>query len=401
MNLNFDLLIIGGGIVGLSTAYQYQRSNPEARILVLEKETKLSAHQTGRNSGVIHSGIYYKPGSYKARLCVSGYAELVAFAREFEVAHDICGKLIVAVTDEEAARLPGILERGVANGLSDLELIGPEDIRKVEPFVRGIKAIRVPQTGIIDYPGMVHRLADRLSALQPESAVLTNQIVIGIQQSGQSVAITTLSHRFEASRVIVCGGLQADRLARLDGLRPAVQIVPFRGDYYDLVPTAEHKVRHLVYPVPNPAFPFLGVHFTRMIHGGVECGPNAVFSFAREGYSRTSFTWRDTQEALAFGGTWRLFRRHWRHGLDEYRRAFSQKLFLKALQSLIPELGYSEIVRSRTGIRAMALDATGEMADDFVFQKNGRVMHVLNAPSPAATAGLAIGSEVIRIFNQG
>lgn len=391
----FDLLVVGGGMVGLSVAYQFMRRYPDARVAVLEKEAGLARHQTGRNSGVLHSGIYYQPGSYKAKLCVKGYAEIVAFARENEVAHDICGKLIVATNEAEAARLPGILERGRANGLDGLRMVGPAEMRAIEPKVRGVAAIRVPQTGIVDFPAVVQALARVVTQSPAGNRVLKGQEVTQIRQFSDFVEVLTRSDRFMAEKVVVCGGLQADRLARMDGLIPEVQIVPFRGDYYDLRPEAVHKVRHLIYPVPNPAFPFLGVHFTRMVHGGVECGPNAVFSFAREGYSRTAFNARDTREALGFSGVWRLFARHWRHGIDEYRRAFSQRQFLRALQAMLPDLQYEDLVPARCGIRAMALDPSGNMVDDFVFQRNGRVLHVLNAPSPAATAGLAIGREVV------
>ena len=390
-----DLLIIGGGIIGLSTAYKFQQQNPKATVLVLEKEPTLSLHQTGRNSGVIHSGIYYKPGSLKALNCVAGYTQLLDFVREHGVAHDVCGKIIVATKATEAQRLPGILERGIANGLTGLQMLNVQEIEEIEPAVKGVQGIWVPQTGIVDYPGMVHKMAALIQQIQPKSKVLSGETVVGIAQNQHSVVVQTQQQRFEAQQVICCGGLQADRLARLDGLKPSIKIVPFRGDYYDLTPAAATKVRNLVYPVPNPAFPFLGVHFTRMVHGGVECGPNAVFSFEREGYSKTAFKWSDASDALSFPGTWRLFAQHWRHGLGEYQRAFSKRHFLEALRHLIPSLEMEDIAPARSGVRAQALDRSGGLVDDFVIERNGRCVHVLNAPSPAATACLAVADTIL------
>lgn len=395
--MHSDLLIIGGGIIGLSTAYKYQLQNPQAEVLVLEKEPELSLHQTGRNSGVIHSGIYYKPGSLKALNCVNGYAQLLDFVRAQGVAHEVCGKIIVATNAEEALRLPGILERGKANGLAGLRLIDAQEIQEIEPAVRGVQGIWVPQTGIVDYPGMVRKMAECIRQIQPKSRVLCGQMVRSIKQTSGAVRVRTQGQEFQAAQAIVCGGLQADRLARMDGLQPDLQIVPFRGDYYDLTPAAATKVRNLIYPVPDPAFPFLGVHFTRMVHGGVECGPNAVFSFKREGYTRTAFSMRDAGEALSYPGTWRLFGKHWRHGLGEYQRAFSKRRFLTALQSLIPDLEMHDIVPARSGVRAQALNPQGGLIDDFVIVRNGHCVHVLNAPSPAATACLAIADTILAV----
>lgn len=391
-----SLIVIGGGIVGLATAYKWQVKFPDGIVTVLEKEAGVAQHQTGRNSGVIHSGIYYKPGSIKAKTCRDGYSQLLDFAVKHQVKHDICGKLIVATSQEELASLDRILERGKENGLEGLEILNPEQIAHIEPYVNGIKAIKVPQTGIIDYVGMCQKLSEEICRIQPESRVITHQRALQINRvSSDEIEVKTDSHKFTARSVVACGGLEADRIASLDGLDLAIKIVPFRGDYYDLTPAGVHKVKHLIYPVPDPNFPFLGVHFTRMIHGGVECGPNAVFSFKREGYSRTSFSLKDTCSSLTFNGTWRLFKKHWKYGLGEYERAFSKAKFLQALQKLIPSLTDSDIIPARAGVRAQALRSNGELVDDFVIEKGRAAIHVINAPSPAATACMAIADEVV------
>jgi L-2-hydroxyglutarate oxidase LhgO len=390
----FDVIVIGGGIVGLASAYQLQKRNPDLKILVLEKEETLSAHQTGHNSGVVHSGLYYKPGSYKAKNCVSGRRELVAFSREHNIPHDVCGKVVVATDESELPFLDKIFQNGLANGTEGIEKITGDQIREIEPFCAGIAGISVSCTGIIDFPAVVFKLAELLPALQPASQVLTGQKVIGIKQGEASSRVLTQKGSFEARRLIFCGGLHSDRLARKDGLTPEASIVGFRGDYYDLTEAAVHKVKNLIYPVPNPAFPFLGVHFTRMIQGGVECGPNAVFTFKREGYGKTDFNLQDSWEALTYKGTWKLFAKHWRFGLDEYRRAFSKKLFLRQVQRLIPSLTMDEIEPGRAGVRAMSLGKDGNMIEDFKIEYRGNSIHILNAPSPAATSCLAIGTEV-------
>lgn len=399
MQAQYDIAVVGAGAVGLSAAYKLSQQFPDAKIVVLEKEQGVSQHQTGRNSGVIHSGIYYKPGSYKARLCVAGRDEIVAFAQAHNIAHDVCGKIIVAVTEDELPGLDKIFSHGTQNGLEKIKKIGEAEIRVIEPHCAGIAAIHVPYTGIIDYVGVCEKLA-ALITQRPHNRVLTGHAVLGLRNEGGQYAIATNRGTFAARYLISCGGLHSDRLARMEGLRPSARIVGFRGDYYELTPAAHHKVRHLIYPVPNPNFPFLGVHFTRMVpssihpQGGVECGPNAVFTFKREGYDKTDFNLRDSLDALGFSGTWRLFAKHWRHGLDEYRRAFSKPRFLNTLQRLIPSLTMDDITPGRAGVRAMALQPDGAMVDDFSFAETARSIHVLNAPSPAATACLAIGSEI-------
>ncbi|MFN0200108.1 MAG: L-2-hydroxyglutarate oxidase [Bacteroidia bacterium] len=394
MAQQYDIIIVGGGIVGLGTAYKMQLHHPNLKILVLEKEEKLAKHQTGRNSGVIHSGIYYKPGSLKAKNCVVGRRELVKFCEEHKVAYDVCGKIIVATDESELPFLEKIYNLGIENQIEDIEKIGVSQIKEIEPHCAGIQAVRVGCTGIVDFVGMVNKMAELVVGINPESKVLTNQKVINIVKGIDGQQVITETATFHGKHLIFCGGLFSDRLAKMDQVKTDAQIVGFRGDYYDLTEQGLHKVRNLIYPVPNPAFPFLGVHFTRMIHGGVECGPNAVFTFKREGYNKTDFNLQDTWEALTFGGTWKLFFKHWRFGLDEYRRAFSKKLFLSRLQKLIPSLTMDDITEGRAGVRAMALGNDGAMIDDFKIEYAQNSLHVLNAPSPAATAGLAIGDEV-------
>ena len=390
----FDVVVVGGGIVGLATAYKLNCRFPDKKILVLEKENLVAQHQTARNSGVIHSGIYYKPGSYKAINCVKGRRELVTFARENNIPHDICGKIIVATKESELAHMHKVYNNGLANGVEGIALIGPEKIREIEPYCVGIAGIWVPCTGIIDYADVARKYVELIHAKFSGSCVMTSQEVVGFENQSEFNIVQTKKSRFRAKQIISCSGLQADRIARMEGAKTEASIVGFRGDYYDLTDRGREKVRNLIYPVPNPKFPFLGVHFTRMIRGGVECGPNAVFVYKREGYSKTAFSFKDTIEALSFSGTWKFFKKHWRFGLDEYRGAFSKSYFLKRLQTLIPSLEMEDIVSSRCGIRAMALAPEGEMIDDFKIEYHGRAVHVINSPSPAATASLAYGEEI-------
>ena len=391
---NFDFVVIGGGIVGTATAYKLSIKHPDAQICLLEKEQHLAAHQTGRNSGVIHSGIYYKPGSLKAKNCFAGREQLVAFAEENQVPHDVCGKIIVATTEAEVQRMQGIYQRGLENGLDGLTFLDAKEIEANEPFARGLAGLFVPQTGIIDFKDAVEKMKQRF-LLQPKNEAKTGFKVLRIKTENKQTTLFSKAEKISSQHVIFCGGLQADRLAKLDGLHLEVATIPFRGDYYDLTASGKPKVKNLIYPVPDPAFPFLGVHFTRMTDGTTECGPNAVFAFEREGYTRSSFSLKDTSEALAFAGTWKLFAQHWQMGLHEQQRAWSKKLFLQALQKLIPSLKAEDIVRSRSGVRAMTLRKNGEMVDDFEFAQNGNNLHVINAPSPAATACLAIADEVL------
>lgn len=394
MEQSFDIIVVGGGCVGLAAAYKINLRHPHLKVAVLEKEDRVSAHQTGHNSGVIHSGIYYKPGSEKARNCVEGRRELVAFAKEHRIAHDICGKLIVATEESELAHMRKVYANGLANGVEDLELIDAQGIHDIEPFVKGIAGIRVGCTGIIDFPSVTEKLAELFVSRFIGSKVFLSTEAKDFVHRGEQTDIITNKGTFTARYIVTCGGLQSDRLAKKEGATTDAAIVGFRGDYYDLTDAGMKKVRHLVYPVPNPKYPFLGVHFTRMIHGGVECGPNAVFVFKREGYGKTAFSLRDTAEALSFGGTWKFFAKNMKFGIDEYRGAFSKSFFLKRLRTLIPTLQDEDIIASRSGVRAMALSAQGEMLDDFKIEYHGNAIHVLNAPSPAATACLSIGKSI-------
>ena len=392
-DFTYDIAVIGGGIVGLASAYKLQQSYPHLSIIIFEKEEQLAVHQTGRNSGVIHSGLYYRPGSYRAKNCVSGREQLVAFAKEHNIEHDVCGKVVVAVTEEELPRLDEIKETGLANGLEGIERIDAKRLREIEPFVEGIAALWVPQAGIIDFVGVTNKLAELVVQINPNSRIETACEVKQLTK-GETTVLHTSKGDFFAQKLIFCGGLHSDRLARKDQVKLDVRIVGFRGDYYDLSLKGKNKVRNLAYPVPNPEFPFLGVHFTRMTDGTIECGPNAVFTFKREGYGKTDFSLKDTLEALLYKGTWKLFLRHWRFGLKEYRRAFSKRLFLKELNRMIPSLTMDDIEPGRSGVRAMALGGDGEVFDDFKIEYKDNSIHVLNAPSPAATACLAIGDEV-------
>lgn len=394
---HYDIIIVGGGIVGLATAYKLNLKYPQKKILVLEKEKEVAAHQTGHNSGVIHSGIYYKPGSYKAKNCVDGRRELVAFAKEHKIPHDICGKIIVATQASELAHMNKVYNNGVANGVEGIEKITAQQIKEIEPYCSGIEGLWVPCTGIIDFAAVSRKYQELIEQQFPQSKVLTGHEVIRFQKDGVKTTVTTSGGKeFVGNYIIACAGLQSDRVAKKEGANTTAAIVGFRGDYYDLSDKGRSKVKNLIYPVPNPQFPFLGVHFTRMINGGVECGPNAVFVFKREGYGKTDFSIKDTVEAFSFKGTWKFFYKHWRFGIDEYRRAFSKKLFLERLRALVPDLQMDDLVPGRAGVRAMAVSQEGEMIDDFKIERNGNALHVLNAPSPAATASLAIGAEVAK-----
>ena len=389
--IDADVIITGGGIVGLATARMIMHRRPGTRVLVLEKEAGPARHQTGRNSGVVHAGLYYEPGSLKAALCRRGRGLLEDCARDLGVPHERCGKLVVATEDGELPALHRLHERALANGV-DGRLIGPEAAREIEPHVRVVEAIHVPETGIIDYLAMAEALAVEIADLGGEVRCGVRVLAIGGDEA--AAVVETTDGRLSAPRAINCGGLQSDRLARSGGADPRVRIIPFRGDYHELRPEARHLCRGLVYPVPNPAFPFLGVHLTRMIGGGVECGPNAVLAFAREGYGRASFDLRDAFDALSWPGLHRLAIRHWREGWAEIRRSWSRRRFADSLRRLVPEIQERDLLPAAAGNRAQAVHRDGSLVDDFVIERRGSVVHVVNAPSPAATASLAIGERI-------
>ena len=391
MTKPFDVAVIGGGIVGLATGLRLS-SAPGVSVLILEAEDRLAAHQTGNNSGVIHSGLYYKPGSLKATLCAEGRAALERFCEGEGLPFDRCGKVVVATTPEQLPALDELERRGRANGLAGLERLDPEGIRALEPHCAGIAGMKVGQTGIVDYTAVSEAYARRLREAGGE--VRTRARVTAIRRDGDGLVLTTTAGDFAARNLVNCAGLHSDRVARLAGLDPGLQIVPFRGEYYEVVPERHHLVRNLIYPVPDPRFPFLGVHFTRMIKGGIEAGPNAVLAFKREGYSRFSISPGDVLGYAFYGGFWRMAWQYWRMGLDEFARSFSKALFVKALQGLVPEIRDEDVHRAGAGVRAQALAPDGKLVDDFRIVEAERQVHVLNAPSPAATASLAIGRAI-------
>ena len=390
----FDIAIVGGGIVGSATFYQLQKAFPAKKLVLIEKESKLAHHQTGNNSGVIHSGLYYTPGSKKAENCVNGRHELVKFAKEHKINHDICGKVVVATSSSEISNLEKILDNGIHNNIEGIERINADQIKEIEPEVAGVDGIWVPCTGIIDFASVTERMIQVAIGTNTSSKVYTSTEVVNIEQGEDEKVISCNNLKIKSTFLIVCGGLQADRLAKIDQVNLKEKVVGFRGDYYELEEHAKHKVKNLIYPVPDPQFPFLGVHFTRMVNGDVECGPNAVFSFKREGYGKTDFSLKDTVDALTYSGTWRLFLKNASYGINEYRRAFSKPLFLKTLQKLIPSLEMKDIKPGRAGVRALLLGKDGDTRDDFRIEYGNNSIHVLNAPSPAATAAMAIGNDI-------
>lgn len=383
-----DFLVVGGGIVGLATAWRLMQQFPDAKITLLEKEARVGSHQSGRNSGVLHSGIYYKPGSLKAVTCRAGKAVMEQFCREHSVRYETCGKIIVAVDDSEVPRLEHIQQRGVENGVVS-HWLDAKGIRELEPHSAGIRALHVPEAGIVDYPAVCDKLASLLT--DHGHSVRLHQEVTSVQSDPKQVTVTCGSEIFKTGFVVTCGGLYSDRLVRMSGLKPPAQIVPFRGEYFELKADRRHLCRNLIYPVPDPKFPFLGVHFTRMIGGEVECGPNAVLALAREGYTWGTVRLGDLAESLTYGGFLKLATRHWQMGMGEIKRSLFKSAFVKALQRLLPEIRSEDLTPCRAGVRAQALAADGSMIDDFLWVTAPRMVHVCNAPSPAATASLEIG----------
>jgi len=389
--------VIGGGIVGLAAAYKLLRTHPGVRVAVLEKERGVGRHQTGNNSGVLHAGLYYKPGSLKARLAVSGIRQMTAYCQEHAVPHEICGKVVVATTEAEVARLRDLYERGQQNGLAGLAWLDAAGLREIEPHAAGLAAVRVPEEGIVDYPAVCEALVRDIEAAGGQ--VVTGAEVRALRGNGGGWVAETGAGEFAADVIVNCAGLHCDRIAALAGERTELKIVPFRGEYYTLSAERQHLVRHLIYPVPDPAFPFLGVHYTRMIRGGVECGPNAVLAFAREGYRKSTVRVRDLADALAFPGLWRFLKRYPSMTVSELRRSFSRELFAASLQKLVPEVRTSDLRPGGAGVRAQAMLPNGDMVQDFYFISRPNALHVLNAPSPGATASLAIGDEIVRMLD--
>src|SRR5580692_3175903 len=393
-----DVIIVGGGIVGLAVALEITRRFPRLSLLVLEKEDHVGRHQSGHNSGVIHSGIYYKPGSLKAKLCVAGAAAMVEFCREHGIRHSICGKVIVATSPEELQPLEELRRRGEANGVPGVRLVGSVELHDLEPNAVGLAALVVPSTGITDYAAVCGKYAELTAARG--GTILTSAEVISIKRGTGEITVETRRGAFSAAYFINCAGLFSDRISRMAGDEPEVIIAPFRGEYYDLIPERSSLVRALIYPVPDPRFSFLGVHFTRRISGRVDAGPNAVLAFRREGYRRTDFKLKDLASSLAFPGFWRMGARYWRSGFDEVHRSFSKAAFVRALQRMVPAVRDEDLVPGGSGVRAQALKHDGTLVDDFQFVQSGNVLHVLNVPSPAATASLMIGRSIVEMAHK-
>lgn len=394
----YDVAVVGGGIIGLSTAMQLLDAAPGLRVAVVEKEERLAQHQTGHNSGVIHSGIYYRPGSWKSRFCVGGKDRLVAFCDANEIEYDACGKVIVATHESELGRLQDLYERGVANGVPDLEIIGPERLAEIEPHTAGVRALWAPHTGIVDYVRVANAYAGKFQSAGGD--IFTGAAVAGARQTGNGTALETERGALQARHIINCGGLYADRLAAMMGEETAVRIIPFRGEYYKLAARSHHLVKGLIYPVPDPRFPFLGVHYTRNIHGYVEAGPNAVLAWAREGYRKSDISVGETVGALTFPGFWKMTAKHWRTGMREMRRSYRKPVFVSDLQKLIPEIQANDLEPGGSGVRAQAVSSSGAILDDFHILRGRRALHVLNAPSPGATSSLAIGEYLSQLAMQ-
>ena len=387
-----DVIVIGGGIVGLATAYKLLEQKPGLKLRILEKEKSIGLHQSGHNSGVIHSGIYYKPGSMKAKNCRRGVEELLLFCDKFNVQYDLCGKVIVAVNLEEVNRLDALYKRGLENGISDVRIVDSQELKDLEPHATGIKAIHVPSTGIINYTSVVDELAKQI--IKRGGEIKTKATVKGFVRKAGECIVNTQMCDYPTELVINCAGLYSDKIAQLAGENSSISIIPFRGEYYVLKPESRHLVNSLIYPVPDPRFPFLGVHFTRRIDGSVEAGPNAVLATAREGYRRRDFSFQETWELLTNPGFWKIGRNYWKTGMGEYTRSLFKPLFVKALQHLVPAIQGSDLAPGGSGVRAQAMDETGKLLDDFCIVQSERFIHVLNAPSPAATASFAIGSTI-------
>ena len=389
--MQYDVIVVGGGIVGLATAYQTLVNDPTLKLALVEKESQLAKHQTGNNSGVIHSGLYYKPGGLKATNCIRGYHMLLEFVEKEDIKFELCGKVVVATSQEEIPYLEKLYERGQLNGLDGLKMISGGEVKDYEPYVSAVKGIRVPQTGIVDYPAMCEKMGERIKEMGGE--IHLNEKVVSIDNKGKTVHVNTDKNTYSGSLMVNCAGLYSDKVARMNADVDS-KIVPFRGEYYELIPEKEYLVNHLIYPVPDPNFPFLGVHFTRMINGGREAGPNAVLAYAREGYTKTDISLKELFETLTYPGFIKVATKYWQTGLGELYRSYSKKAFTKALQKLIPEIQESDLKPGGAGVRAQACDRTGGLLDDFKIIENEKAINVINAPSPAATSSLSIGKTI-------
>jgi L-2-hydroxyglutarate oxidase len=388
-----NIVVIGGGLVGLGTAIAFQKKYPSAKITVLEKENDVAQHQSGNNSGVLHAGLYYKPGSSKARLAVRGIRLMTQFCQEHSIPHEICGKVVVAVNSQQEQQLQTLFERGTQNGLQGLRLLNTDGIRSIEPHSAGIAGIHVPEEGIVDYRAVAQAMKKVIE--QRGNRVLLHQKVHALTLHHECWVITTSKEQFEADFIVNCAGLHCDRIAQYAGEKPQTKIIPFRGEYYMIKPERQYLVNHLIYPVPDLQYPFLGVHFTRMIHGGVECGPNAVLALAREGYKKWNVNFKDLTESLLYKGLWNFMRQHVRMSVEEVIRSLSKSIFTHSLQQLVPEIGEDDIISGGAGVRAQAMKPNGELEQDFHIINSEKAIHVLNAPSPGATASLAIGEEIV------
>jgi L-2-hydroxyglutarate oxidase len=393
----FDICVIGGGIVGLATAYQLSKKHPKLKLVVLEKETSLAKHQTGHNSGVLHTGIYYKPGSLKAINCRNGKKAMEQFCKEQGIDHELCGKIIVALNDDEVPRMQNIFQRGQENGVN-CKIISREEMLEIEPYVAGVQAIHVPECGIVNYKQVCLRLGEIIQEKEENKIFLGHQVT-KIRNMATSLVIETDKQQIECKHLINCGGLQSDKLTKLGGQKPPAKIIPFKGEYFELKENAKHLCKNLIYPVPDPAFPFLGVHFTRMIDGTVECGPNAVLAFGREAYGKFDLNIKDLLESITYPGFQKMAIKHWKMGWGEMWRSYNKGAFVKALRRLIPEIEAKDLSSAPAGIRAQAVTPKGALVDDFLIENNVRIINVCNAPSPAATASLNIGSKIVGILS--
>ncbi len=397
--MTYDVVIIGAGIVGLATALKIKEVGPDLKVAIVEKENEVACHQTGHNSGVIHSGLYYKPGSLKATNCIEGYKALIAFCDAESVPYELCGKIVVATESKELPLLETLYKRGLENGLTEIRKIGPQEIKSFEPYCEGISGIHVPYTGIVDYKAVANKYAEILTTRFGAEIYLSNK-VIDLHKGSKHFTVVTDKHAFYASLVINCAGLYSDKITALSLENPKeldLKIIPFRGEYFELKKEKQHLVKNLIYPVPDPNFPFLGVHFTRMMKGGVEAGPNAVLAYKREGYSKTDFDFQEFSETISWPGFQKIGRKYWKTGMGEFYRSYSKKAFTKALQRLIPDIMESDLLPGGAGVRAQACDRKGGLLDDFAIVRNERMINVCNAPSPAATSSLSIGKTISKM----